>query len=446
MEEQASTPSPAEAASSLSAAALRNLQERARAALTASREQTARLEADITRQLDELAATLAEPPDSVPSSSSSSEFYDAEIARLTSELETSREAWQNERASLRRERDELKKQAIELETRYQASQTEWRNHLVDFEVRLREQQTSWLDQRAKLGGAYNELDRERNEIQHKFELALEDVQRLRERIAELEQDLARRPAVAQADSAELVALRAERDELAHRVAELEEQPIAPLDPDVEQQMSDLQRRFEMAVEDVRDLKTKNAKLEAKLAAARESGVAPSGDSSGMDWESQKRRLLASLEGQHGEDADFLAAEERASIQGTIDITDAVIAEKDREIAALVSELQAAREHHDHAPAAVDDSHVHELLDTDEVIAQHRLRAQEHEHEMERMLRAAELELSIERAKIAREKVELEELRATLEQQRQRYESTGGKPSEGPPKRRWLSKLGIDSKE
>jgi chromosome segregation ATPase len=445
MEEQASTPSPAETASTLSAATLRELQERARMALAASREQTARLEADITRQLDELAATLTDHNVEEASSSSSSEFFDAEIARLTSELETSREAWQSERASLRRERDELKKQASELEARYQASQSEWRNHLVDFEVRLREQQSSWLEQRAKLGAAYNDLERERNEIQQKFELALEDVQRLRERVAELEQDLARRPVAAQADSAELVALRAQRDDLAHRVSELEEQPVTPLDPDVEQQMADLQRRFEMAVEDVRELKTKNAKLEAKLAASRERGPAPV-DSAGMDWESQKRRLLASLEGHEEDSADPIVGEERASIQGTIDITDAVIAEKDREIAALVTELESARDARASDAAEAHNAHIQELLDTDEVIAEHRARAQEFEREMEAKLRAAELEVSVERAKLAREKAELEELRNTLEQQRQLIDSTGGQSTQGTPKRRWLSKLGIEGKE
>ena len=76
--------------------------------------------------------------------------------------------------------------------------------------------------------------------------------------------LARRPEASQTDSAELVALRAERDALAERIEQLERQPVAQVDADTEQQISDLRRRFELAVEDVRELKTKNAKLEAKL--------------------------------------------------------------------------------------------------------------------------------------------------------------------------------------
>ena len=89
------------------------------------------------------------------------------------------------------------------------------------------------------------------------------MQRFRARVTELEQDLARRPETDQADSAELVALRAERDALAARIEELEREPAGRVDADAEQQLADLQRRFELAVEDVRELKTKNAKLESQ---------------------------------------------------------------------------------------------------------------------------------------------------------------------------------------
>ena len=61
--------------------------------------------------------------------------------------------------------------------------------------------------------------------------------------------------------------------------------------------------------------------------------------------------------------------------------------------------------------------------------------------MDEKLRAAELEISVERAKMARQKAELEELRDNLDSQRQLYESTGTIPPPGAPRRRWLSKLG-----
>jgi chromosome segregation ATPase len=445
MEEHPRPPSPTGTASTLSGDALRALQERAAAALSASREDAARLEADITRQLDEIAATLSEQlAADEQTASAEAQLHEAEIARLTEELKALRETARTERESLERERDELAKQAEELEVRNRTAQDEWRKQLLDFEAKLREQQSLWNEQRGDWTIVRGALERERDELQNKFKLALEDVQRLRERVAELEHDLARRPEAAQADSAELVALRAERDALSERVAELEQRPAARIDADTEQQLADLQRRFEMAVEDVRELKTKNAKLESQLAAAGSSKPASTPDAGGMDWESQKRRLLAALDdGDHTADAP--TQQERATIEGTIEMTDAVVVEKDRRIAELTAELEAAR----NSPAASDDAHnekLNELLDADEVIAEHRQRAQQLEREMEEKLRAAELEISVERAKIARQKVELEELRSNLASQRQLLESTGGVAAPGVPRRRWLSKLGIDGKE
>jgi hypothetical protein len=57
-----------------------------------------------------------------------------------------------------------------------------------------------------------------------------------------------------------------------------------------------------------------------------------------------------------------------------------------------------------------------------------------------------LELSVERAKLARQKAELEELRANLESQRHQNEAAGVSAAPGTPRRRWLSKLGIDGKD
>jgi hypothetical protein len=89
--------------------------------------------------------------------------------------------------------------------------------------------------------------------------------------------------------------------------------------------------------------------------------------------------------------------------------------------------------------------LNELLDTDEVIAEHRQRISQLEREMESTLRAAELELSLERAKIARERVELDELRSELESLRQDLCPNGPLPP-GAPRKRWLSKLGLSGDE
>jgi chromosome segregation ATPase len=407
-----------ETLASRSASALRELQERARSAASAQRGEIARVEADINKQLDAIAAAIND--------------------------QQAHEAFTAERTALEAERDDLQKKIAELEAARHSAEHQWQSQLADFERRLHEQQTSWNGQRAEWDKRQAALQLERGELQQKFDLALADVQRFRGRVAELEQELARRPETKQADSAELVALRAERDALAGRVEELEQQPAPQLDADTEQQLADLQRRFEMAVEDVRELKTKNAALEQRLATSSQRPVA-STESGGMDWESQKRRLLASLEETTDGD-DPLPEKERLTIEGTIEMTDAVVAEKDREIERLKAELAESNQPAESSADHEREQQINELLDADEVIAEHRKRIAQLEREMEDKLRTAELELSVERAKMARQKVELEELRSDLESQRQAMPASGPAGAGTVPRRRWLSKLGISGDE
>jgi chromosome segregation ATPase len=366
-----------------------------------------------------------------------------DLTQIASNYEVHRDDLSDKVVSLETERDELSQTVIALEAQIQSSQTEWRNQLHDFENRLRDQQASWTEQRSEWNQARAGLERERDELQQKFDLALQDLQRLRARLAEVEQDLARRPESNQADSAELVALRAERDALAAHVEELEQRPATPIDSNVEQQLSDLQRRFELAVEDLREYKTKSAKLEAQLAAASNQPRVAIPDAGGNDWESQKRRLLASLEETAEVPETPVQKQQRITIEGTIEMTDAVVAEKDRQIAELQAQLAAGDTTFVDAEQT---RKVNELVEADDVIAEHRQRVRELEREMQEKLRATELELSVERAKMARQRMELDELKSDLDAKKQDFESSGGASAQGQPKRRWRDKLGLSGDE
>ena len=431
MEDHNSQRPDSENASDRSAAALRDLEQRAQAALAASRDHVSRLEAEITGQFEQLAAALHE--------------QSAAEVPAAAELENSRAAWAGERSALEAARDELAGQVARLEAEHRATKEEWQKQLAAFEEKLSQQQSNWNEQRSAWSQERENLEREREELRQKFDLALEDVQRLRGRVAELEQELARRPEAQEADSAELVALRAERDALSERVEQLERQPDAQLDASSEQQLADLQRRFELAVEDVRELKTKNAQLEERLASAgpRPAAAAESG---GMDWASQKARLLASLEDAGGDQEDPVGRQERVTIESTIEMTDAIVAEKDSQIAELKARLAAGGDELSARDDEERNQKIAELVDADEIVAEHRQRVAQLEREMEGKLRAAELEISVERAKIARQKSELEDLRAELEAQRNTHFPNGTDPTPGVPRRRWLSKLGLSGEE
>lgn len=430
-----------------SAEHLRTLRKRAQAALASQRERMTKLEQQLTGTLEEISGVLAAE---WATESAETKQSGQEAQRMRQELEAAKEAWQREQeeinAAMANRQQELDQQNAEFDER--VAQLEAREReLAEREQQLAATRQELDSQRQEFDahksawiGEKTSLEADRSELQHKFDLALDDVRRLRGRAAELEQELSRRPEQQDdSDAAELIHLRAERDALVERVEELERQPAAQIDADSQHQLSDIQRRFELAVEDVRELKTLNAKLEARLAEADQRSV-PKVDSGGTDWESMKRRMLDSLSEDADED-DPVSRKERSTIEGTIRITDDVVAKKDDEIARLREQLAAQQ----HAANDEEEDVVNELLDSDEIIQQHRKRLAQLEKEMEEKLRAAELELSVERAKIARKQVELNDWRAELESMQAANSKNDGSPS-GAPKRRWLSKLGLGGED
>jgi chromosome segregation ATPase len=279
---------------------------------------------------------------------------------------------------------------------------------------------------------------ELDDLQHKFNLALADVQKLKVENGKLREELATRPEADDEVSPELVALRTERDKLAARVSQLEAAASTAAGPRSQQESDDLQRRFEMAVDDVRELKQENAKLRDQLAGAKSTtstAVSPNGS---LDWAAQKARLLASLaEEEEDGPADPKRRQQRLSIEETIEATERVVAEKDREIAELraghdASGVKAASD-------AETKRQVEELLDADQVVTQERKRLAELQTQWEAKLRAAELEFSVERAKLAREQAALKE--KLFELQKFDVPATG-EGADAKPRRRWRSALGL----
>jgi chromosome segregation ATPase len=278
-------------------------------------------------------------------------------------------------------------------------------------------------------------EEELEQAQRKFELALADAQKLKRENAELQEELARRPEKSEAESPELVSLRVERDALASRVAELEATPTQIVDPDAERRIEDLQRRFELAVEDVRHLKQENAQLHEKLTKSPQAANHSTSISGAMDWQSQKARLLAALESEDEEVISHERRAERMSIEETISTTDRVIADKEREIVDLRAQL-ADQSFAALAPVDV----ANEVIDKDELIAAERAKLEALQKEWHDKLRTAELEMSIQRAALARKESEIEhKLQAALQAAADEPHSPDGKP-----RRKWLSALGLQA--
>ncbi|MGQ9915254.1 MAG: hypothetical protein ACUVQQ_13005 [Thermogutta sp.] len=214
---------------------------------------------------------------------------------------------------------------------------------------------------------------------------------------------------------------------------------------------ELQRRYELAMQDLREWRLRCAELEKKLAeaetrqaqAAVAAATAPAGGI--LNWEIEKQRILAALEAEEDE-GDEESRGRHLKIQEVVRKTEAALAEKDREIAELrgLLENQAANI----GSMAVGAAALGQFLEQDEIIRQQREHLRQLEEEWKEKLRQAELEISRERAKIARERAALEERRRQLDELAgERDETKSGGETKGKSHRgRWLSRLGLASDE
>src|SRR5262245_41539031 len=130
-----------------SATALRELQDRAHAAIAARKEQAARLEADISARLDGIAAALAEEDGNGSAASQAANQALDEAKRVTIELEDARAAMKLERAAWESEREALEKErtAAALErTRFETERAAWETERSTF----LSERAAWEDDRA----------------------------------------------------------------------------------------------------------------------------------------------------------------------------------------------------------------------------------------------------------------------------------------------------------
>ncbi len=288
-----------------------------------------------------------------------------------------------------------------------------------------------------------------DELRQKLDLAIRDARDLKRRNAELEEELASRPSGEGASQIELAQLRQERDALAEQLKAAEAKlKSPPSESSLQHKMQDLQRRFEMAVEDLREVKNENSELKEQLAEARQAqqqraASRPAQTDGPLDWEAQKQRLLAALEDFDEENEE--EQEDRLTIEGTIHITDEVVAEKDREIAELKQLLD--QQSSSLGEIALGATAIAAALDQDELICEERERLAALKAEWEAKLRQAEVDLSLERAQLARQKAEIEARAHSLQSEFAKLDRPGqtGK-DEKSGRGRWLARLGLKENE
>ena len=125
----------------------------------------------------------------------------AKLASVEQQIKTERQTWDRERASVEEQRGLLAKERDDLSTALEAARANSRRHAA--------RRRLWA---STISSSKNSIWRWKTSKTP--------------RVAELEQELDSRPEVDETDSVELVHLRAERDAMAERITELEQQSAA----------------------------------------------------------------------------------------------------------------------------------------------------------------------------------------------------------------------------
>jgi len=218
----------------------------------------------------------------------------------------------------------------------------------------------------------------------------------------------------------------------------------PTTGDSSEVAEDASRRYQMALDDIRDLKARNAELQRQLtetqsATARRGAAALPADSGG-DWEAQKRRLMAELESDDQHDAE--STDRRLKIEEIVARTDKIIAEKNREIEELRNLL--SNQSNSLGSLALGAEALEQVLDQDAIILEERQRLQQLQDECRGKLRQAEIELAMERARLARRDAEIEEKirNADLHRSSADADAAALAPTGRPVRGRWRTQLGL----
>jgi hypothetical protein len=215
--------------------------------------------------------------------------------------------------------------------------------------------------------------------------------------------------------------------------------------EVQQNESD-QRRYESLVNELSELKNRNEELQQQLTQTvqRKEGSHDHISAGILNWEVEKERILATLEANYDDNSEE-AQNKKLEIEQIIQKTDQIIAEKDREIGELQELLETQTKRI--GGVAVGASAIGDILDNDAVIQEERKNLERLQKEWRDKLRQAEVEISLERATIARERSQLDDKIRTLERQGVNLAAAKDDKNKGQPIRgRWLARLGLKEED
>lgn len=301
---------------------------------------------------------------------------------------------------------------VQLQLELKAVQDELANALQDWQNVVAELESSQLDThglRATLNDAQQDLKQAHSELENAKENLRETSQLLRE----------------------LEAVQPAHDDQA---AESEESSA---------RLSQLETQLTTASQEIEDLKEQNFDLASQVAKHQviSSGHIPhvNFDSSTLSWEERKKLIMRQLEEDSYDNDSEKEPEQtarRLEIESVVWATQTEIQRRDAEIA----ELQAIIEQQSDTRqgVAIGAAAFAQAFDSDEVIREERQKLKEMQLQWEQKLRQAEIDVSLERARLSRERTQLEQ---ELEDTRRDKAALTSDPAQSK-KRKWLEHLGL----
>lgn len=163
----------------------------------------------------------------------------------------------------------------------------------------------------------------------------------------------------------------------------------------------------------------------------------------LDWEAEKARLLNELESDQESDHPELQ-QQRRSIEEIISKTDSELTRKDEEIEELKRMLNQQSDRI--GDVAVGAAAISEIFDQDEVISQQRDELNHLQEEWKEKLRKAEVEISMERAKLARDRAVLEERLSEAQGNDENDQTRDDAKDDKHGRGKWLTRLGLRDEE
>ena len=202
---------------------------------------------------------------------------------------------------------------------------------------------------------------------------------------------------------------------------------------VEQLRSQLLEARHEAVE----LRMQSNDLGSRL--AKYQGATSGQKSETLSWEQRKEALLQQLEAETHTEAPC-DPRKVLDIERIIEQTSVEIKRRDQEISDLKTLIEQQSIAHDGMSIGV--AAIAEMIESDSLIVAERLRLKELRDDWEQKQRQAEIEMSMERAKLARERLELQEKTRTFHDNNPPQTEEELKSTKASTRGRWLARLGL----